>query len=287
MRTVLNKASAVVGEGEFTRPEVETLLPYASILHLNRYQKLWRPLAEPMSTFYVVVSGNIRLTGLGVTAHVGPEEGLAGAAWMRENLHINEATATEPTVLVAIRAEQAKSVRGPVMDGMCARLRATVGFTYTMLLLSSYIPVLSGQRVAVIRRLAFMMKPRVFNKGDLLIREGDAAKEVFFLVLGEVAVYIWDKKTKREKEVNRIDHKAAYTSFGELALVKTQKHKATLHRSASVYAADRSLLLEIGANDYLTMLQLIPSLKTHVEFLRNLHGDTMMRDEETPPSPEK
>ena len=74
------------------------------------------------------------------------------------------------------------------MDGMCARLRATVGFTYTMLLLSSYIPVLSGQRVAVIRRLAFMMKPRVFNKGDLLIREGDAAKEVFFLVLGEVAV---------------------------------------------------------------------------------------------------
>ena len=94
-------------------------------------------------------------------------------------------------------------------------------------------------------------------------------------------------KTKREKEVNRIDHKAAYTSFGELALVKTQKHKATLHRSASVYAADRSLLLEIGANDYLTMLQLIPSLKTHVEFLRNLHGDTMMRDEETPPSPEK
>ena len=204
MRTVLNKASAVVGEGEFTRPEVETLLPYASILHLNRYQKLWRPLAEPMSTFYVVVSGNIRLTGLGVTAHVGPEEGLAGAAWMRENLHINEATATEPTVLVAIRAEQAKSVRGPVMDGMCPRLRATVGFTYTMLLLSSYIPVLSGQRVAVIRRLAFMMKPRVFNKGDLLIREGDAAKEVFFLVLGEVAVYIWDKKTKREKDAEEM-----------------------------------------------------------------------------------
>ena len=47
------------------------------------------------------------------------------------------------------------------------------------------------------------------------------------------------------------------------------------------------VLLEMGANDYLTMLQLIPSLKTHVEFLRNLHGDTMMRDEETPPSPEK
>ena len=31
---------------------------------------------------------------------------------MRENLHINEATATEPTVLVAIRAEQASPFAG-------------------------------------------------------------------------------------------------------------------------------------------------------------------------------
>ena len=144
---MLNKASAVVGE--FTRPEVETLLPYASILHLNRYQKLWRPLAEPMSTFYVVVSGNIRLTGLGVTAHVGPEEGLAGAAWMRRIcISTRRRRPSRPFWSRSARSRQVRSRPG---DGRHVRAATGDGGLHLHHAApSSYIPVLSGQRVAVI-----------------------------------------------------------------------------------------------------------------------------------------
>jgi hypothetical protein len=62
-----------------------------------------------------------------------------------------------------------------------------------------------------------------------------------------------------------------YTSFGELAFVSSTKWKASLHRSASVVAEDRCLLLEVTAADYATVLCLVPSLRTHVEFLRNFH----------------
>jgi len=277
---------------------VEMLVPYASTLTLHRYQTLWRRLGEPISTFYVIVRGAVLITGLGVTRVAGAGTAIAGGAWMRENLTFTEALATEPTELLAVRASAVKAAAAlaektapmytvdgdlwhNVLGELCAKLRETVGFAYSMMLLSQYIPYFTGQPIAVVRKLAHLFRMRVFQQGDTLLTQGEAAREVYFLVVGEVSVRTPSRDGRRTIELSRLSERDEYTSIGELSLVSTKKHKATMHRSASVVALERCLCLEASASEYGEVLHLVPELREHVQRLRDLHAEKARFEKET------
>jgi hypothetical protein len=158
LKIVLNQSSRLLGAAPFDDDDVARLLPFCHTLTLHRYQQLWRHLGDPITTFYIVLRGGLLITGLGVTRHIEPGHGVAGGAWMRESLHLNEAIATFPTELLALRATAVKAAAlertetGRALAELCVRLRATVGFTYSMMLLSNYIPFFVGQPIATVRR---------------------------------------------------------------------------------------------------------------------------------------
>lgn len=71
-----------------------------------------------------------------------------------------------------------------------------------------------------------------FVKSDRIIKEGDMAEKMYFIMCGEVAIRATDKNTRKEKEIARLK-RGQY--FGELALVLNKP------RVASVYALTETL----------------------------------------------
>ncbi|MGH8119344.1 MAG: glutaminase A [Gammaproteobacteria bacterium] len=75
--------------------------------------------------------------------------------------------------------------------------------------------------------LKTMMKKRIYEKGDVIIKEGDPSNSLFFLTLGEVSVNI---RGGRNNHQTRIATMSAGRSFGEMSLIDRR------NRSASVLA---------------------------------------------------
>jgi hypothetical protein len=93
--------------------------------------------------------------------------------------------------------------------------------------------------------------------------------QVCFLVVGEVSVH-QARVGVGTVELCRINERADYTSLGELAIVSTKKHRASMRRTATLVAEERCLLLAVAASDYPVVLELIPRLRDHVQKLRDL-----------------
>ena len=92
------------------------------------------------------------------------------------------------------------------------------------------VPMLSELTPYERMNLADSLDTQKFEDGDLIIKEGDEAHNMFFIMEGTVRVTILDKNDRsKEREVLR-QHAGDY--FGELALV-TKKPRA-----ANVYAVD-------------------------------------------------
>lgn len=87
--------------------------------------------------------------------------------------------------------------------------------------------LLQGFSQEELQFLKTMMNKRVYEKGEIIIHEGDASYSLYFLTLGEVNVNIRSDKNNHH---TRIATMSAGMSFGEMSLIDRQK------RSASVVA---------------------------------------------------
>lgn len=86
---------------------------------------------------------------------------------------------------------------------------------------------------AEISKLAESMKPKIFKKGDLLIKYGDDGKDYFILAKGSVKVFVYKLGTRPDDP--QIDENIVFSKimqqgqgFGELALLYNDKRSATI-----------------------------------------------------------
>ena len=75
-----------------------------------------------------------------------------------------------------------------------------------------------------------------YRTNEIIIKEGDTAEVMYFIMEGEVCVKVFDKQSQTEKEVSRLG-RGKY--FGELALVLQKP------RVASVYACSDNVKLAV------------------------------------------
>lgn len=89
--------------------------------------------------------------------------------------------------------------------------------------------------------LKAMMNKRNFEKGDIIIKEGDASDALYFLTVGEVSIKMRSAKNDHQK---RIATMSAGMSFGEMSLIDRQG------RSASVLAESYVECFELKFTTY-------------------------------------
>jgi small-conductance mechanosensitive channel/CRP-like cAMP-binding protein len=103
------------------------------------------------------------------------------------------------------------------------------------------------------RRLAERGTSRLFSPGEIIVRQGDDADELFVVLAGEVAVVL--ASSSSEKEISRL---TAGEFFGEMALVTGERRKAT------VKAATECELVAVGHDAFERVLRETPEVATEL-----------------------
>ena len=84
-----------------------------------------------------------------------------------------------------------------------------------------------------VKKLAGAMKPRIFQKDELIIKYGDIGNEYFILAKGDVQVIVYQKDTppndpKLSEKVQFTKSMGKGAGFGELALLYNDKRSASI-----------------------------------------------------------
>lgn len=111
------------------------------------------------------------------------------------------------------------------------------------------LPIFADLDAAVIASIARLLQPRAMPKDSVVIRKGEPAHGMFFILAGECEVHLPGKTV-------RIDQ-GSY--FGEMALLSDRP------RSATVVAAIDCELLELGSAEFKRVCIEYPQLKERVE----------------------
>lgn len=109
------------------------------------------------------------------------------------------------------------------------------------------VPLFSTLEPAALRAISPLLRPRFVVPGELIIRQGDRAREMFFLVSGAVEVGL--------PQTVRL---GSGGFFGELALIYQER------RSANITALGYCELLVLAAHDFNTLLEQYPDIKAQV-----------------------
>jgi CRP/FNR family cyclic AMP-dependent transcriptional regulator len=109
------------------------------------------------------------------------------------------------------------------------------------------VPLFSDLRRVELGRLARLVQTRTYASGDLVIREGDPARDVFVLLDGEAEV-------QRGGTTRRVATLRAGDFFGEMSLFDS------FPRSASVRASTPCRCLVLSRWDFLREVRLHPAL---------------------------
>jgi hypothetical protein len=114
---------------------------------------------------------------------------------------------------------------------------------------------------SALKNLAEVLRPRVYQAGQIITKRGEPGDSMFFVVMGQVAV---------ELDGQRLQTHGALQSFGEIALVNVIKMRiagvsaeeasAKSKRGADVVAMERCELLELGCNDARELIRNAPNL---------------------------
>ncbi len=137
-------------------------------------------------------------------------------------------------------------------------LRTTGG---SLFLFSSLAPLLVFVSIAIVLWVAidrFRKRHRLFDfesydQGQVIIRQGEPGDCAYFIQSGEVEVV---QESDGDQVVLRTLHAGEY--FGEMALLSGQP------RSASVCALTPTKVAVLGKQNFLTMLQMIPSTREDI-----------------------
>ena len=249
--------------------EVALLKRYTQLLTLPRYTQLWRKGAR-MSSFYVLIRGRVRLSGRPAREHVHlartlppPGSALAGGAWLpSETTHVDSALAEEPSVLLHVKAADARAV--PELARLCGAFAASVGDGWKSQLLKS-VPFFTDLKAATLRRLSPLFSTELAQPGSCLMREGEIGATMYVLVQGTVSVMRYDDRAKGEVRLAVVRDDSDSTYFGELALFERKP------RSATVRAEERCLLLTLHETDFPQFMKLIPDFRDRVLALKALN----------------
>ncbi len=137
-------------------------------------------------------------------------------------------------------------------------LRTTGG---SLFLFSSLAPLLVFVSIGIVLWVAidsFRKRHRLFtsesyDQGQVIIRQGEPGDCAYFIQSGEVEVL---QESDGDQVVLRILHAGDY--FGEMALLSGQP------RTASVRALTPTKVAVLGKQNFLTMLQMIPSTREDI-----------------------
>jgi len=111
------------------------------------------------------------------------------------------------------------------------------------------VPLFAGLDAARIGEIARLLKPQIVPGNQVLVRRGDPADAMFFVLSGEV-------------EVDVMPHPARLKAgqyFGEIGLLKD------VARTATVTSVDECHLLTLGVNDFRRLMAAYPDLKARIE----------------------
>jgi CRP-like cAMP-binding protein len=127
------------------------------------------------------------------------------------------------------------------------------------------IPIFEGVPAPVIERFAQGLEVRRCEPGALLFKEGDASRELFIVLGGELEVM---KRSKRGRDA-RIAVVGMGDSIGEMSIVDDQP------RSATVMAVSPSQLMRLGADDLARLAE--TDLRSYATILHNVAREISRR----------
>ncbi len=127
------------------------------------------------------------------------------------------------------------------------------------------IPIFEGLPAPVIEKLASSLEVRRCEPGSLLFKEGDASRELFIVLSGELEVM---KLSKRGRDA-RIAVVGMGDSIGEMSIVDDQP------RSATVIAVAPSQLMRLGADDLSRLAE--TDLRSYATILHNVAREISRR----------
>lgn len=127
------------------------------------------------------------------------------------------------------------------------------------------IPIFEGLPAPVIEKLAASLEVRRCEPGALLFKEGDASRELFIVLSGELEVM---KRSKRGRDA-RIAVVGMGDSIGEMSIVDDQP------RSATVIAVAPSQLMRLGADDLSRLAE--TDLRSYATILHNVAREISRR----------
>jgi voltage-gated potassium channel len=109
------------------------------------------------------------------------------------------------------------------------------------------VPLFAGLDAAQIADIARLLKPQVVPERYVIVRRGDAADAMYFVLTGEVEVEIVPPVRLRAGQF-----------FGEIALLRDTE------RTASVTAVTECHLLSLGVGDFRRLMQQYPALEAAI-----------------------
>ncbi|HTO84507.1 MAG TPA: cyclic nucleotide-gated ion channel [Methylomirabilota bacterium] len=109
------------------------------------------------------------------------------------------------------------------------------------------VPLFAGLDAAQIADIARLLKPQVAPERYVIVRRGDAADAMYFVITGEVEVEIVPPVRLRAGQF-----------FGEIALLRDTE------RTASVTAVTECHLLSLGVGDFRRLMQQYPALEAAI-----------------------
>lgn len=114
------------------------------------------------------------------------------------------------------------------------------------------IPLFKGASKNFMREIAFHLQPIILMPGDYICREGDVGSEMYFLLKGNLSVYV-DNSPDSIRTLEDGDF------FGEIALFKN------IRRTASVKAETFCDLYKLDKRGFDMVLQRYPQFATGIE----------------------
>eukprot|EP00966_Prymnesium_polylepis_P091150 2109759-Prymnesium_polylepis.1 len=214
---------------------LDALMQYTSVSTMARYSELYAK-GRPMTCCYVMMQGcvSVSLRHGAQARSMLPGAVLAGGAWLDGTQHISGARAEQPSVLLIIRAAEAKL--DPRLLQVADDFRKVEGDAWKVELLRDFVPLFSDLPIGRLRALAPIFHVMTVTKGDLIIAQGDQGNRVFVLVTGEVLAYRMTP-SGGELKLKTINERSDFTYFGEVALFQK------VLRTANVRANDSGVIL--------------------------------------------
>lgn len=128
------------------------------------------------------------------------------------------------------------------------------------------VPIFGGLEDAELARLWSYTEVHAHAAGDVILREGELAKEMFVLLEGSVEIFSTDPTTGAEQPLRTLNKGDC---FGEMALIDIQP------RSASVRTLTPVRLMVIGFDDLIRVYQF--NMQTYTIIVLNIAREISRR----------